>query len=91
MVFRIRVTLTGIKGFFRIYLVNGALDVQGLEHDELVLREFHIGPHLLMEGVQRRSAVHVVDSEETLDPCQGHSESEYHSRSQVLFLNSKIQ
>ncbi|MBR6864066.1 MAG: YigZ family protein [Bacteroidales bacterium] len=34
-----------------------------------------------MEGVQRRGAVHTVDSEETLDPGQGNSETEYHNRS----------
>jgi hypothetical protein len=33
-----------------------------------------------MKGVQRRRAVHMIDSEEAFDAGEGDSESEYHNK-----------
>ena len=40
MVFRLRVTLTGIKGFFRIYHVNGATTLYTLHKQMRADMEF---------------------------------------------------
>ena len=48
--------------------------IEGLEHYQLVLREFHISTHLLVEIVQSSGATHLIDSVETLDTVKGNPE-----------------
>ena len=44
---------------------DAAVQVQCLEHDELILGEFQVTAQLLVKGVQRCGTVHFVNSVET--------------------------
>ncbi len=57
MVFRLRVTLTGIKGFFRIYLVNGATTLYTLHKQMRADMEFPQDQLIMFKALDVEGAV----------------------------------
>ena len=57
MVFRIRVTLTGIKGFFRVYLVNGATTLYTLHKQMRADMEFPQDQLIMFKALDVEGAV----------------------------------
>ena len=57
MVFRLRVTLTGIKGFFRIYHVNGATTLYTLHKQMRADMEFPQDQLIMFKGLDIEGGV----------------------------------
>ena len=52
---------------------DSAVSVQRLEHDQLVLGELHVRPHLLVKLVKSGAGIHPVNPVESFDSSQGDS------------------
>ena len=63
---------------------DSTLGIQRLEHDKLVLRELHIGPHLFVELVKRAGPIHPVNPVESFDSGKCDSELINHKTQIVI-------
>ena len=51
---------------------NSAAGIHSLEHNQLILRKFHVRAHLFVEFVKGRFAPHLINPVESFDPGQSH-------------------